>query len=381
MRKKQKEYQGNAFFRTESLLDPRDARGAEAVGGGDDFPWVRAVQFGLDGKECGFCRESPRAHHSRIHQQAGGSQIGFRSDANEVGGDYCDAMISAGNGGDSIAGDTMDAGAGGAGGTVDRLAVYGFQQNNTLTAGMAGDGSKAAAGGSVSALNLSSYGDGGVNNVTAGDGTGGGAGGAIKGVTIYSSDYEANSVSLTAGNGSLSGAGGNVENVSDSSGRWAFSATDESGAPVWMLNPTQLDLNIRAGDGGIGDETHVGGAGGSVKNIDMMPPSDGHLYDIQAGFGGDGLKGGVGGNIETVKIFSKGAASAYNYNIGKQVTVQAILTPGAASGEVSLTAGNGGMSIGTYAGGKGGVVKSVTWNIDDLVRVLVNGTDGDSGIV
>ncbi len=188
----------------------------------------------------------------------------------------------------------------------------------------------------------------------------GGAGGSIVGLNAIATD-----VSVTAGQGGDAnngggGAGGSVSNQA--------TLVTLSGQIVIPKVEAETTLIFIAGSGGsslgIGSKTASGGAGGGINGITgSLKTGD---LSVTAGDGGNGkgAAGGAGGNVSGCELFDKG-------------------------GNLILVAGNGGdATVGKFAGGAGGGVFGLKYTLlsdDDGEQIesnysaqITTGNGGDS---
>ncbi len=135
--------------------------------------------------------------------------------------------------------------------------------------------------------------------------------------------------SIHAGNGGLGAVGGDVDSVR---------ITADTGA-----------FNIVSGDGGFGNSTYKGGAGGNISGVTVMGLAgtfNNQLIDLQAGAGGenDVFRGGTGGSITGV---------ATSFDSFDPTTSTGSLSADLLTQNILLHAGDGGTGL---RGGRGGDV-------------------------
>lgn len=211
---------------------------------------------------------------------------------------------------------------------------------------------------SISKVTVSS-----VDSILASDGGESGAGGSISSITLQN---DSDGFTIQAG----AGGAGTVNGVGGAGGK-------VSGVVVWGVDgdATNSLISIKGGNGGAGAGTGSGGAGGLVEKIYVGYQQSGSSYVkspdflldhvvVDAGDGGAGKKGGLGGSLSTINVR---VATA-----GDTVTKLGI----------SLLAGNGGAS--TDAAGTGGNGGNITNyyllnNNDDATLAIVDVIGGDGG--
>ena len=139
-------------------------------------------------------------------------------------------------------------------------------------------------------------------------------------------------------------------------------ATVESGASITNVKVGGAEaMQLFAGDGFAGTSGHAGQAGGSVSNVTIesafvnaslnVATPNAPTFDIMAGSGGNGVKGGAGGSIQNINEVSS-------------------------SGAVDILAGHGGTGAGG-AGGVGGSIKSLNMESDGSAYTVTAGKGGD----
>jgi len=258
--------------------------------------------------------------------------------------------------------------------------------------------------------------------VEAGGGGFGGKGGSLSNIEITK---DTNGFWLKAGdggNGDASarktggGAGGDVKSIfvagrADSDPQ--LNGTPNSSQPVTPIQPLsnkQPGILITAGKGGDGLATGKGGAGGGATDVlvgfevngKSRLASDDLLADnvlLQAGAGGTGKIGGVGGSISNSSIrvntadvigerevaLVGGAGGSSLVAGGKSgaggsiIAVEVRNITAALNTEISLQAGNAGAIAGTGASAVGGSVSRATVLGFDLAVTAGNGSDGKKG--
>lgn len=307
----------------------------------------------------------------------------------------------------------------------------------------AGDGGSGAAGGSIRAVTIVDDPNG--IGIFAGDGGGGargGAGGSIDRVLVFGAGESANpeAIVIRAGDGGdASGAGGRggaVTNVNVGYGSLAASAIP---SPEPSANP----VLVAAGDGGSGSQGGVGGqvktvnilvktpdrpdldeisvlggnggagtvrdgAGGNVngivaKNVYFnlaMPSSDLDSILVRGGDAGTGGgEGARGGNVSAIDVLAdrievRGGAGADGIAAGgaggSLSRVELLFTESELVRSLYLQGGDGGAAASTGQGGAGGFVKDVKalsagfQNNDDafknLPSLIAAGSGGGGGI-
>lgn len=224
-----------------------------------------------------------------------------------------------------------DGGAGAVGGSVSLITIRGDQDGFTIQAGNGGNGSSAVpnggAGGAVSSIVINGL-SGNAADLTPNDeiiiraGMGGDA--------------------ITSGNGGKGGNGGSVQNLFVS---YEVAAGQKS--PVRSVTALSDEVIVEAGAGGAG---RIGGAGGSLRTVDVFASPGGLEHNIQliAGAGGatnvdlPSAKGGNGGSIN--------GAFVLNPNISAEEGLEA------ANSVIILRGGAGGLTT----SGKGGVGGSLS---------------------
>ncbi len=301
-----------------------------------------------------------------------------------AGGDNV-GMIHAGDGGDGanggslnlieirrdsdgfslLAGDGGNSGGlkknGGHGGGVTKVYAHGNPDASgndliTVAAGAGGDSATALGGrgGSIADLNIG-YELAGKNLILSegvlrdnvivlsgdgGDGKVGASGGSLTkiNITISAPDLAGDEVQVFAGDGGdgqsvRGGRGGTGGTIS----RSFFQNVD--------ITPSH-EMTIMAGAGGLAGTNAIGAAGGSVLDLTLT----GRWFDIGAGDGSDGKKGGLGGSIKAITF----------------VTVNSVITDTA-----MINAGRGGDGLGGNAG-NGGMVAGVDLPDSDLFNFIIN---------
>lgn len=271
-----------------------------------------------------------------------------------------------GNGGNG-GGSTILEGAGGTGGTTNPGGTGG---GTTITAGAGGANSNSGGTGGVGGATSITSGPGGANSGGGTSGTGGamtvssGAGGASSGAGIVSANGGVLTLSSGAGgpnNGSSgAGVGGNGGNI-----------------------------NMLAGNGGIGTPAGIGGAGGTVTISAGTsgavttggPTAIGGALNLNAGAGGAVTSGSAGaGGITTVQGGAGGASTA----AGTTGTGGALLLNGGTGGNGSTFGGQGGavtitggLPGGSSSGGIPGLSGAVS--INTPTPASSNSTSSGSG--
>ena len=314
-------------------------------------------------------------------------------------------QVMGGNGGVP---DSADRGKGGRGGNVAQVVA---ENRDTASTGLAasilvqgGLGGAAARGGNVSFIDLL----GSILTVNGGDGGSGinkgGNGGSLNSVGIESqTGIFAHQITLNGGIGGngtsgVGGAGGNVYNIDlpdadlttltinsglhangGTGGNGVGGAGGNVGADTTAAVVTGgVSLNNSAPSGVIGtvavrtgvggDGTRGGGAGGSVDTFDLLGVD--FSFSLTAGAGGNTTgtgAGGVGGSLTNVGIS----------NVSPVAT--ALANPTGLSGAVSSGAGGVGGGAGGL-GGKGGDLTGVSLNVVYNVSVVAGAAgDGPSG--
>lgn len=224
-----------------------------------------------------------------------------------------------------------DGGAGAAGGAVSLITIRGDQDGFTIQAGRGGDGSSAVpnggAGGAVSSIVINGL-SGNAADLTLNDeviiraGVGGDA--------------------HTGGNGGKGGNGGSVQNLFVS-----YEGVAGQKSSVRSVTALSDEVLVEAGAGGAG---RIGGVGGSLRAVNVFASPGGVEHDIQliAGAGGatnvehPSAKGGNGGAIN--------GAFVLNPNISAEEAVEA------EKSVIILRGGAGGLT----ASGKGGIGGSLS---------------------
>ncbi len=211
---------------------------------------------------------------------------------------------------------------------------------------------------SISKVTVSS-----VDSILASDGGESGAGGSISSITLQN---DSDGFTIQAG----AGGAGTVNGVGGAGGK-------VSGVVVWGVegDATNSLISIKGGNGGAGAGTGSGGAGGLVEKIYVGYQQSGSSYVkspdflldhvvVDAGDGGAGKKGGLGGSLSNINVR---VATA-----GDTVTKLGI----------SLLAGNGGAATDAAgAGGNGGNITNyyLLNNNDDATLAIVDVIGGDGG--
>lgn len=241
-----------------------------------------------------------------------------------------------------------------------------------------------------------------IDRVQAGKGGAGGKGGSLIGVQVTA---DTDGFTLIAGDGGdgnsavkkiNGGAGGSVQNVV------VNGLTDPSPS-------SPGGIQIRAGNGGAGLSTGVGGRGGDLLNVQIgfeqsvkgVIPSASLLSDavtLLAGTGGVGKVGGAGGNATGINVRVRAPESN-----GAEILVQtgdggSSLSPAGKAGaggsaknldlrnqsaifgtDILVQTGRGGSTVGDGTGAAGGSITNVTALSYDLQFIAGNGTDGKTG--
>lgn len=327
--------------------------------------------------------------------------------------------IEVGTVGQIIAG---DGGAGGTGGSVSNVYVYGDTDGFTILAGQGGDPAggvtSGGAGGKISTIVVKGLSDNTSEliNITAGSGANGvgngkgGAGGSVdsiyigyeysNGKIVKSADFLANYVYVaggTGGTGASGGAGGSLSNI------------NARVAPEGDLLGDEILL--RAGNGGDTNAVNgKGGNGGSVNNYFVISNYDGVLNPLPSvyviggdGGGGGGATGGHGGSVSNGVVLSKvltvmagtGAAGAKTGGNGGSISRLEIAYPGDAAltqngqpenslgnifaQQVILNAGAGGNATTGKAGNGGSIATIAAPDTNLSVLVINGGTAGNGG--
>jgi|GEM_PF-1256283 len=241
-----------------------------------------------------------------------------------------------------------------------------------------------------------------IDRVQAGKGGAGGKGGGLIGIQVTA---DSDGFTLIAGDGGdgnsalkkiNGGAGGVVQNIIVNG----------------LSDPTPNSLGgvqIRAGNGGAGLSTGVGGRGGDLLNVQIgfeqsakgVIPSASLLSDsvtLLAGTGGVGKVGGAGGNATGINVRVRAPESN-----GSEILVQtgdggSSLSPAGKAGvggsaknldlrnqssifgtDILVQTGRGGSTAGDGTGAAGGSITNVTALSYDLQFVAGNGSDGKTG--
>ncbi len=252
------------------------------------------------------------------------------------------------------------AAAGGDGGNIDSVSVVtGFE----IIGGDGGPGLTGGKGGSVLGHGLDGFFDNQDIRQTANGGNGGdvilrgGDGGSI---LNYKGAFDFG----------FGGAAGGILKFIAGSGGSASSGPGGNGGSVLNDSPLRTvenrmagDILLQAGNGGDGDS---GGIGGSVADFTNNPTTADNpaILSIIAGAGGRGVAGvgGAGGDVANIKTPTRGIrngnflpATVYEFN--------------------RILAGNGGSSSGNV-GGKGGSVSNIESKNDENPFVVVAGAGG-----
>lgn len=188
----------------------------------------------------------------------------------------------------------------------------------------------------------------------------GGAGGGIIGLNVIATD-----VTVTAGQGGDAnngggGAGGGISN--------GATLVTPSGQTVVPKIEAETTLAVIAGDGGsplgTGGKTASGGAGGGISGITGTLKTGELIVTAGNGGSGKGAAGGAGGGVGGATLINKG-------------------------GNLVLTAGNGGdATVGKFAGGAGGGISGLKYTLlsgeeaeqieANYSATLTTGNGGDS---
>lgn len=286
----------------------------------------------------------------------------------------------------SGAGGSAMAGTGGAGGTISQIFFQGQGTNSAvaLSTGSGAFGLTGGAGGSIlgrgDSFTTDVQGIVGLTVLAGGGGAGIARGGAGGSITNFTSDiFAAGLLDLRAGNGgsAVSGFGGN-------------GGTILSSAPVPRTSLISDDLVVQAGNGGNG---LTGGIGGSVNDFVLLPdtpPVNPDTIRIVAGNGGAGVtgNGGAGGGLTTVTASgeSVGLISLYSAGSGGSSAAAAggsggsisTLDGGAVAGAAMAVAGAGGNGL--TVGGVGGSIRLSNLSVggNDTARVVFKAGQGGS---
>jgi len=332
---------------------------------------------------------------------------------------YSAGLIQAGNGG-----------AGGAGGSITGVAVFGDTDGFTMQAGRGGRGvdgrPSGGPGGALSDVLVYGPKEFGADPTAnsafifraggGGDGTLGGAGGAGGAVSSLYFGYEllagkkirstvtlSDTVLVEAGSGGLgrtggkgggislagvlsspTGAGNDIKLLAGTGGvpygTGGVVAGDGGsisqvvvGNPGATLGGQLSEILIEAGDAGVPfDITSRGGVGGSVTNANLA----GFIVKVNAGYGSSGITGGAGGSITNIQI-SGGREDVV-------LPVSQVAFTNVHPDQVLLRAGGGG-SGSEGGGGAGGSVAGVTvlganLSVFDVNQGALDGCGGRSKV-
>jgi hypothetical protein len=357
--------------------------------------------------------------------------IGSTGVINPANGVVIPGIIKLGNGGagavggslsglillDDTTGYTVQAGAGGAGGTGRAYGGAGGSISNVLVEGPLSTSPDTSA----NSPEIIQAGAGGAGVGTAG----GGAGGAVQNVYVDFSGFNINDPEITlladnvtvqggaGGSGGAGGAGGTLNNVN------VLTGTPHDITAAFLSSASPFEYHLLGGVGGEALRAGRGGAGGSITdssvNNHLLPvspivngvtqlPDDAVATSptntralVQAGAGGASVSGagGPGGAVATLLL------RGYNFNVvsgaggaghtgggagGVVASVDVLGSTGDLPGDnfhdesLLVTAGEGGEGV-TGVGGAGGAIAALTvQNADfDLTGMVVTAGDGGNG--
>jgi hypothetical protein len=361
----------------------------------DFFPDVAGgagtIAFAADANVAGpnISKVIAKSIGDRIEAGSGGASAKGGSISNvQITADSTGLVIQAGNGGNAVAGGKTS---GGAGGTLSRIFVGGFDDDTPnspggtqLLAGSGGDAltgstGKGGAGGSITnafiGFNLQgnkivlspNVSQDAVSVVAGdgGDGRDGGAGGKITKAQVRVAPL-ASAPEPPDGGGPLGGAADDQILIAAGNGGGAATGGKAgNGGAVVNSDIRNLNANVDAaaivvlgGDGGAASEGARGGNGGSVTNPIIL----GQVATVEAGDGSNGTAGGNGGSV-------KGPGGGGSFI----VVTESILIR-----DLTVNAGFGGSGT-TQNGGSGGAISNIRASTADFTNFTINGGDSANG--
>jgi hypothetical protein len=256
-------------------------------------------------------------------------------------------------------------------------------ENVTLDHGarqiITGDGDLDGTGGSITNLNILDQfggltiqtGDGGI----AAKGIGG-DGGSISKVKI-ASKYVDGGISITAGSGgdgadiAAAGHGGSITDLSitgvviDGAVQVTSGGGGDGGLPggnggeitnvkIVAKHSILGNVQVTAGDAGVGFGANAGGIGGAITKITLQAPQVDGIFSVSGGDGGQGNVGGIGGEVSSVTATITNQIDGFNITGGRGGN--GLAGSGGDGGEVTNLTLKTGINYGNASavGGRGG---------------------------